>query len=239
MTNDRDPLKPFVPGELGQAMLRAAANEQPDDAALKRTLAALGTVGAITTASAAVQGMSALFKWGIGAGVCALLAVGGIALEHAWNRPAMTAPMIAQSATWPVDALPSPPNPASTSLHRTRTPPPPRHPAPRLPRPLRRARSPRGRQLSSLSAEVAAMDAARATLNRGDAKGCLAALDAYQRSFPRGALSQEATVMRIEALVRSGDRAGARRLADWFLPHDRVSPYAARIHSLVGDVSNP
>ncbi|MGH7296275.1 MAG: outer membrane protein assembly factor BamD, partial [Polyangiaceae bacterium] len=70
-------------------------------------------------------------------------------------------------------------------------------------------------------------------LAAGDAAGALRRVDAYDREFPRGALAQEATTLRIEALLRQGQRDAALRLADRFLAANPRSPYAARIRLLV------
>jgi len=45
--------------------------------------------------------------------------------------------------------------------------------------------------------------------------------------------------MRVEALLRKGDRAGARSLADRFLARNPSSPYAARIRSMLDNAHNP
>jgi len=125
-------------------------------------------------------------------------------------------------------AAASPPaSPTTVTVAENRPSPPPQKVAPP------RASSP------SLSLELAAIDGARTALDQGDAKGCLGQLDAYERSFPRGVLRQEATVMRIDALLRARDHAGARSLGDAFLAHDPTSPYSDRIrHLLADDPSN-
>jgi hypothetical protein len=233
----KDSMRPSghpVSSELGQAMLRAAATEQPDRAAVDRTLAAIGA-GLRTTASvAAPAGMSAVVKWGIGIGVCAMLVAGGVALRHSRSGSATPPPAITPAAVTapPLDTVatdpPATPEVRSAGVASSVAAAPPPAPASTSAKP----------SATSLTDEVAAIDAARATLDRGDAKGCLAKLDAYQHAFPRGSLWQEATVMRIEALLRAGDRRGARALADRFFARNPSSPYSARIRSLLGD-SNP
>ena len=86
---------------------------------------------------------------------------------------------------------------------------------------------------SSMVEEIAALDRVRARLSSGDGPGALGALEAYRTSFPRGHLSAEATVLRIEALGRTGDRAGARSLALSFLAAHPRSPLGPRVRSLV------
>jgi hypothetical protein len=82
----------------------------------------------------------------------------------------------------------------------------------------------------SLQQELALLDRARRALQRGDAPEAMAALDAHGE---RGVLTPEARVLRIEALVLRGDRAGARRLADTFLAEDARSPHANRVRALL------
>ena len=60
----------------------------------------------------------------------------------------------------------------------------------------------------ALSAELGVLDVARSKLGAGDARGALAVLDEYARTFPRGRLGLEAEVLRIDALSRAGDTRG-------------------------------
>jgi Outer membrane lipoprotein len=87
---------------------------------------------------------------------------------------------------------------------------------------------------TALSSEVALLDLARTALAGHDPKSALAALGNYDRAFPRGALAQEATLMRIDALLQAGDRAGAVALADAFLRADPRGPYAKRVRDMLG-----
>jgi hypothetical protein len=86
----------------------------------------------------------------------------------------------------------------------------------------------------SLAEEVAAIKSAKGALASGNAAQALRELDAYKLHFPRGRLSQEATVVRIEALINSGSQAAAATLADRFLAAHPDSPYSARVRTLVG-----
>jgi outer membrane protein assembly factor BamD (BamD/ComL family) len=82
------------------------------------------------------------------------------------------------------------------------------------------------------------LDQARGAVRDGQPARGLSILDAYASRFPHGAMAPEASIVRIEALVRAGDRAGAKRAGDAFLRANPSSPYAPRIESLVGS-TNP
>ena len=110
-------------------------------------------------------------------------------------------------------------------------------------RPLQRQAPPRDSTVTrdaehaagkSIAAEIESLDRARARLQRGDARAALGALDAYRRAHPAGVLQQEASLLRIEALVRSGDAAAARRVARAFLRDYPQSPHVARVRALLG-----
>jgi TolA-binding protein len=85
----------------------------------------------------------------------------------------------------------------------------------------------------SIAREIEQLDAARDHLSHGDALGALSELDAYAREHATGALRQEASVLRIEALVQSGNRDAARGIAVQFLRDHPQSPHAARVRALV------
>jgi TolA-binding protein len=86
---------------------------------------------------------------------------------------------------------------------------------------------------STLHAELGTIDQARAALHSGDTRSALGLLDHYEARFPRGAMAPEAAVLRVEVLVKGGDRLGAKRVADAFLASNPQSPYAPRIQWLL------
>jgi hypothetical protein len=86
---------------------------------------------------------------------------------------------------------------------------------------------------SALAEEVQILDGAREALVGSDPAAALAALERHHRRFGGGALGPEATVLRIEALLQNGDRAGAARLAREFLAAHPGSPHASRVRSLL------
>jgi TolA-binding protein len=95
--------------------------------------------------------------------------------------------------------------------------------------------APRSEQKSApLSAELSALDAARSSLVAGDPTTALSALDAYSRKFPRGRLSLEAEVLRIDALAKSGQTAAARQRASAFIRRHPDSVLATRVRAFAG-----
>jgi outer membrane protein assembly factor BamD (BamD/ComL family) len=84
-----------------------------------------------------------------------------------------------------------------------------------------------------LAEEVAALDRVR-RLAAADPEQALRLLDEYDQRFPGGDLAPEALVLRIEALVRGGERARAETLARSFLSNHPRSPHAKRIRTIVG-----
>ncbi|HEU4534250.1 MAG TPA: hypothetical protein VFS00_09030, partial [Polyangiaceae bacterium] len=88
--------------------------------------------------------------------------------------------------------------------------------------------------VSALSLEAAGLEAARRALQGGDAARALALLDQLQREFPQGQMGPEALMMRLDAMVSRGDRAGAAAIARRRLAAQPNGPYAARLRALAG-----
>jgi hypothetical protein len=86
-----------------------------------------------------------------------------------------------------------------------------------------------------LAAELVALDAARATLARGDAAAALFALDGYARGYPGGRLELEAEVLRIDALAMSGHPDMAKKRAATFLLRHPKSVLAPRLRDHLND----
>jgi Outer membrane lipoprotein len=87
---------------------------------------------------------------------------------------------------------------------------------------------------STLPAELALLEQARSAVRGGDPARALSVLDRYAERFPQGSMMPEVTMIRIEALVKAGDRSAATRSAAAFLASDPESPYVARVQSLLG-----
>jgi hypothetical protein len=86
---------------------------------------------------------------------------------------------------------------------------------------------------ASLAREISLLDSAERAERRKDYPAALANLDAYERAFPEGALLAEAEVLRISALLASGDEAGGRDRARLFLQRQAPSPLAARVRAML------
>ena len=85
---------------------------------------------------------------------------------------------------------------------------------------------------ATLADELAAIDIARNLLPH-EPSAAMAQLDAYRQNFPRQRFAQEATVVRIEALIASGDRPRAEALGTAFLEQHGNSPPATRVRRLI------
>jgi len=243
-SRDGDPLE--------RELLEAGAEERPSAEARRRTLAALGLTGLGAGATGGAAGVIATpagrtvltriaRRMGIGVTVAIGIGLGWMGLR-AGTPSASTSPSVSVA----VSAAPA--APLAASVQETIAPPASQPagvasvaPAPSATAPRRAPASatPSANEDLGLAAEVAALERARSALGSGDASQALRALDDYQRAFPRGTLGQEATVLRIEALARSGNAAGARALADRFLAANPSSPYAHRIRHLVGQQDPP
>lgn len=85
----------------------------------------------------------------------------------------------------------------------------------------------------SLAEELKRLDAVREALRSGRAADAVAYLDAYRKQFPAGALRTEAVVLRVQALLAAGNRAGAERQAAVLLRAAPEGRYADRIRELL------
>jgi hypothetical protein len=87
----------------------------------------------------------------------------------------------------------------------------------------------------TLTQELAALDAARSALARGNAQGALFLLDAYDQTCPQGRLELEGEVLRIDALAKNGQTNSARRHAEAFLRRHPTSVLASRARGYLTD----
>lgn len=239
---------------LERALLEAGSAYRSSPAARAKTLAALG-VGSATMSVAGVSAASSLFSkagWSkLVTAVSVLGVIGGVpiayytlrspapeprhaAAAHVVPAPAPSEPQwstaeaahgeaahdeAAQSEAAHDEAAQSEaPVPAASAMEA----------APAARKEQRFAPSPTPAS-AALTAELAALDRARATMARGDARGALTLLDAYFRAYPRGRLALEGEVMRIDALARAGQLEQSRQRAAAFLRRHPNSVLTSRV----------
>ncbi|MEI9949506.1 MAG: hypothetical protein WDO74_11105 [Pseudomonadota bacterium] len=86
---------------------------------------------------------------------------------------------------------------------------------------------------ASLSDELRALKVASSALSAGDPQGALAALDRYDRVLKGQKLRAEATLLKLEALSRTGQAEAASALAQRFVERNPGSPLVDRARSFV------
>jgi hypothetical protein len=225
-----------------RALWNSALDDRPPSRSLSATLQAVGIGSAITTAaSGAGAGVVAkagtglaFFKWGAVVGLASAVAVGGGVMARRASAPADKPQPVATVAPPAAHPAPAPAKEetrtaleitenAAASQQVTRAP-------ASTPRVSAAARSsaPAASQ-PDIAEEIQNIDSARALIRQGRTKEALAALDRGKSK----SLGVEATVLRIEALIRQGDRARATALANSFLAAHPKSPYASRIRALL------
>jgi hypothetical protein len=228
--NEPRRLRDEVESDLARALLDAGASYRSSDRVRARTLAALGVAGtaALTAGSAGGASAGLLTK----AGWTKLLAISGIGATAA-APVAYYALTQAERDSAPVVAVqPRPAGPLAPAPRAPELPAPEqRMEAPVRVTPVAPRAEPKNATASALTAELAALDAARSRLASDDASGALALLDVYARSYPRGRLVLEAEVLRIDALAKSGQMSAAKRRAEAFLKRHPNSVLASRVRT--------
>ena len=224
-------------------LLRLARSEGPSGESRRRILAGLGvavTAGTVSSASSAAASSSATgaasvasrsaLKWGIFGTVVVGAAAVALFVGHHTPKSSPLAPanpaVLAAPAPAPEPAVAAPSNGDSAQVTKLED-------LPTLPD-SSASDAAHAAAAPSLADEVAAIKSAKSALASGNAADSLRQLDAYRAHFPHGRLSQEASVVRIEALLKSGNQAAANAAADRFLAAHADSPYAARVHTLIG-----
>jgi hypothetical protein len=239
-------------------LVLAMREERAPSGAAQRALLALGVAGSAVAATTGAAGAGATvgpstlwlaaLKW-LGGGVALGLAIGGGAsliappeansnerAPLAVNQTPGSAPTgtaAPRAAEQPALSEAEPP-PPPTSTARSK-PPVPLATAPAVAAPgIAPTASFGAPEQDALAREVELLDRARQALGGGDANGALASLDRFAREFPRGRLSAEAFVVRLQALTRAGRTAEARALAERHLAAHPTSPHAQRIREITG-----
>jgi hypothetical protein len=253
-----------------ERLLRAARSERPADAAVDRTLAALGVgaVGAgLTSGAAASQGaavgaaaaaskagalstagmLGAAAKWGaagIATGAVFLGAVHGVT-ELVDSPPKRAEPVAAQAPAPPAPVARPAPTAETRSAEKSESNQPtrlqavpltPERAVPRTASPAPQpAETPATDVISAerLAEEVRIVDRARAALAAGRAADTLAAVDEYDRLPAGRRFVPETLYLRMEALLRLGQRDAARRVAERLAVAHPNAPQAARARAVL------
>lgn len=231
-----------TPDEI--ALLKASQSERAPVASRLKTLRALGltatavTVSATATATAAIRTGIA----GASAGASVLTKVVGTSI--------LGAAILGSMAAYTTHRAPG------SSNHRVMSPvavvgplsESPRMPPPEVPIPsavetgaseVRPHRAPpvssisRPFQGDGLSQELAALQLAHEAVAAHEPEEALRLLDTYRARFPRGALASEETVLRVRALLATGERTRAQALADAYAAAHPDSPYSRQLEKLV------
>ncbi len=92
---------------------------------------------------------------------------------------------------------------------------------------------PRAVSASTLGEETHALDSVRAAIAAGHANQALEELHQYAKKWPRGALAMEAALLKVEALLRSGNGAEGQREAEALIARAPRSLYATRARELL------
>jgi hypothetical protein len=215
--------------EVEAALLRAARSYTAPPEARQHTMAALGLggAGAVSVAPGAGKAAGWALAWKIGGLLVIAGAIGGIVAAgmHHGPPPLIEARVVAAQAPVATVGTADAPlviaSPTAPVVMVPETPARPPHVASTTPTPAPAA--------SSLAEEIKMLDRVSASLSAHDGAGALTELDAYQARFPRGSMTLEATVLRIEALRQSGNGAAADALADDFLAKHPTSVLAPRV----------
>lgn len=174
----------------------------------------------------------------LGAGGAAALAVWAAVATQETSAPDATPP--SAPLHFEIEQAPREPDPPTAPPVEVEPTPDQLAPEPEEATPTPVRRSGAHDKSDGLAAELAIIDGARSALTRRDASGSLRQLDDYARQYPKGRLRSEATLLRIQALSASGNRAAAERLGKAELARSPNGPYARKIRSLIeGPSSEP
>jgi len=247
--NEPRRLRDEASSELLRAMIDAAREEEPSEAAIEQALSAIGSAplgaDALTGAAEAqalAQKAAQLGAAGHGATAGLLLKWAGIGLAAGLGAAQLTEglpfidrepPAVVEAPT-PLRAEPRPEaNEPPPALELKA---PPAKEAPRAVEAVRKAKQAPKSAAGRLAHEVAALDRARKALAKRDPRRTLVALDRYEREHRRGELLPEALLLRAEALAEMGDREAAARVARRLVGLQPNGPHAARAQALIRGV---
>jgi hypothetical protein len=213
---------------------------------------AAGSAGAATLAKGAAGAttLAVVTKWGAIGALCAVTTFGAVQVASKALAPSAVATSVAPSsatekarsmgakAPQPVTATEATPEP-NTELEVS-TPSSPAAAARSAKVPAAAAERPPPEQAQTAAEaermleEVRAIDRARSALARGDGRATLAALESYRSGFSERRFEPEALYLRMEALGRIGDTAGAKATAERLLAAYQNAPQAAKAKVVAG-----
>jgi TolA-binding protein len=214
---------------LERLLLESARSDGPKAESMARTAAALG-LGVPATMAPPAIGTAALAKWLAGAALVVATGWGGYRYFGTPEAPAplpqnVRAAPRAESPESAAVSTPLAPTRAPTEGSETRE----RSSAPATPRSTERSLS----RSASLADQVSRLDQVRSLLSGGAPREALAELGRYRATYPRGALSQEAFLLELQAWQASGQASRASRAALDFLRRYPKSPHAERVARFV------
>jgi TolA-binding protein len=220
--------------EFEAELLRAGRADAMTVDSRRQILAGIG-IGGLLTASTVASGVRAAAKgWftTLGAGTVSVVAIWA-GVHAVTSKPAAPPVPAAPKVAAQLKAVPSPraPEPVAAPAPEAETSPAPATVTARV------TPHPAATIDTSLTAELAAVDQARAAVLSHDYGQALRLLDDYAHRFPKRQLASEATVLRVESLAGRGDHDGAARVGRAFLQNHPNGPYAQRVRSLIGEGS--
>ena len=205
-----------------RSLLSALRDERPSPDLELRMRQGLAMVGVTTAGKVAFAGW---LKVAVASAVAASVGAGVAVWERRHEKP--PAAEVRAAPPPPVSPAPPvapPPEPASTPVQPAAEP---------VSAPLARAR-PAASSTRDLSEEIRLLDEVRAAVRDAAPKRALKILATYDRRFPRGQFQQEAQVLRVEALEKSGKKQAAHALGKKFLEEHPESPHVERVESVTG-----
>lgn len=244
--------------DFEREVLKSALPDRGSQRAYERTLTALAAGTAITVATAATSaatpvGASVVLKW-LGVGALLGLATAG-SVSVALERSPTTPPLAARVEPVAAKIADTPPPKSTTATPAAIDVGPNEKTSPRAavsdpnavvadpmtaPGPSTGALPATVTSSEKLLQEVKTLDRAKSALSSGNGSAALSALDEHDRSFPNGALAPEATVLRVRALVLSGNRSAALGIARNVVRANPQSAHAQALRNLLPELgTNP
>ncbi|HEY3496703.1 MAG TPA: tetratricopeptide repeat protein [Polyangiaceae bacterium] len=255
--------------EFERELLASSEVDVPSSRAYQRTVASLGVglmlpLGAAGVAQGAVAapaaklGVTVLAKWLASGALLGVVTASGAQLtSRALGQrsvappPAVSVqfagtptPEVAVSAVEPPAVAPAPApvpsietSPEQPARAAKAPEPQAEPPAPSSAPPVEPVSSPA--PAPSLALEMQRLEAARRTLAQGDARAALAGLEKYALEFPNGALSPEARVLEVSALLQSGQREQALEVGRRVIERDPDGPHAEAVRARLSESKKP